>query len=327
METGWGPANEVEREIAEALTAGDGRRFANAVIAAPLYLPVLPEHGSERWRELSAQLPLDQPHVLVFTSPDAMSRLLGSYTRGHIETDYASLTRSWPGPQFQLAINPGLPIGSVMPVEALDQLRTGKEQLIPAEALSSLVEERVNKQMRDLCLAGLGLGVGVLPRPAPPANELEAALAKASSEADGEAFLAALWEADVVVPTSEAVEEIELDPEQGFPWLDFEDAIPVFTSQEQLERTSSSVEFSAVVPFLALLALWPDSHHMLCLNPGAPTELFLSGETLLSILIEMDQLPPELEEPDAPLPPLGRSSHTGHDNPVDDHITPPHDLL
>ncbi|WP_086829092.1 SseB family protein [Allokutzneria sp. NRRL B-24872] len=322
METGWGPANEVEREIAEALTTGDGKRFANAVITSPLYLPVLPEQGSERWRELSAQLPLDQPHVLVFTSTDAMSLLLGSYTRGHIETDYTSLVRSWPGPQFQLAINPGLPIGSVMPVEALEQLRTGKEELIPAEALSSLVEERVTKRMRELCLAGLGLGVGVLPAAAPPANELEEALDKASAEADGEAFLAALWESDVVVPTSEEVEEIVLDPEVGFPWLDFEDAVPVFTSQEQLERTSNSVEFSAVVPFLALLALWPDAHHTLCLNPGAPTELILSGETLLSILIEMDQLPPEPDQPDAPIPPLS------HDRPdVDDHITPPHDLL
>ncbi|MCP3802603.1 SseB family protein [Allokutzneria sp. A3M-2-11 16] len=327
MESGWSPANEVEREMAEALEAGDGPRFATTVMAAPLFLPVLPERGSERWRELSAQLPLDQPHVLVFTSPDAMGRLLGTYTRGHIQTDYASLLKRWPSPQFQLALNPGLPIGSVMAIGSMEALRTGKESLVSAEAVVELVEERINKRMRELCLVGLGLAAGTAPRPGPPANELEAHLAQAVAAADGEAFTAALWESEVVVPTTEPVPDpLAIHGEDGtirIPWAAFDEAIPVFTSEEQLRRSSGSWEHFAVVPFLAMLAAWPDAEHVLCVNPGADTELMLDGETLLSILIELDQLPPDPDGDYDALPP----AHP-HDPPADDGFTapPPIDL-
>jgi hypothetical protein len=44
-EPGWEPANPVEREMADALGTRDGARYATLLMAAPLYLPVLPERA------------------------------------------------------------------------------------------------------------------------------------------------------------------------------------------------------------------------------------------------------------------------------------------
>ncbi|MFB9908532.1 SseB family protein [Allokutzneria oryzae] len=328
MESGWAPANQVEQNMAAALEEGDGKRYANTVMSAPLFLPVLPERGSERWRELNTQLPLDQPHVLVFTSTEAMELLLGSYTRGHIQTDYPSLAKRWPSPDFHLALNPGLPIGSVMPFGALEQLRTGQESLVSAEAVAESVQEEIRKQVRVACLTGLGLAATAAPRPGPPANELEVNLAAAMADADGEAFLTSVLEAELVVPTSAPVADPEAIHEPGFPWLELGPAIPAFTSQEMLDRTvADAPEHLVTVPFLALLANWPDPDHALCLNPGADTELILTGETLFTMLIEMaDDLPQQDGTPD--LPPVHGAPMDDHTPPpVDDHITitPPFD--
>ncbi|MGP4016895.1 SseB family protein [Saccharopolyspora sp. 5N708] len=286
MDSEWQPANEIERELVAALDAGDSRRYAQIVLESPLYLPVLPEPGSELRRDLDEFMPLDRAHVLAFTSPEALSHGLGPYSLGHREVDVAALARNWPGPDHQFALNPGLPIGVVLPLDALSRLVDGEEALIPVEDAEAVLAEQVQAEIRELCLAELCGGVA--PGAAAPANELEAALAQAVERQDPDAFLSALVDALVVVPMSGPVSE-DFDG-ANFPWLRIGPAIPVFSSTELLARTAPRVAEHIELPFLAVAANWPGREHVLCFNPGSGTELIMSGEgvdELVEVIAEM----------------------------------------
>ncbi|MCI2421201.1 SseB family protein [Saccharopolyspora sp. K220] len=286
MNSEWEPANEVERELVAALEAGDSKRYAEIVLGAPLYLPVLPEPGSELRQDLDEFMPLDRAHVLAFTSPEALSHGLGPYSLGHREADVAALARNWPGPDHQFALNPGLPIGAVLPLDALSRLADGSESLIPVDAAEAALAEQVRAEIRELCLAELSGGVA--PGVAAPVNELEEALAAAVEGQDVDAFLSALVDSEVVVPMSGPVSE-DFDG-TNFPWLRIGPAIPVFSSTEVLSRTAAHVAEHIELPFLAAAANWPGREHVLCFNPGSGTELIMSGagvEELVETVAEM----------------------------------------
>ncbi|RKT83925.1 SseB protein N-terminal domain-containing protein [Saccharopolyspora antimicrobica] len=271
MEAQWNPANAVEKELVAALEAGESKRFAEVVLSAPLYLPILPAQGTEQRRELNEYLPLGRMHVLAFTAREGLARVLEPFSMGHREISAAALMQHWPHPDYVLALNFDLPIGVIMAPDSLTRMAAGEEFLLPAEDAEAVLQA----QIRHRCLADLGGDPGG----AGPANELEAALAEAIARQDFEAYLAALIDADVLLPLTAPISE-----DGEFPWLLTGPALPAFTSEELLRRTAPGIEHFTRLPFLVLAANWPAERPALCLNPGSSTELISGAEVLDEIL-------------------------------------------
>jgi hypothetical protein len=248
-----------------------------------LYLPMLPERDSEDWRELTQGLGLAGEHLLAFTSPDALSGVVGRYAREYRAGDFATLARFWPDPGTMLALNPGLPIRAILPLHALAELAQGSESLVTVDDLQAAITDEVHTQLRQGCLTELGNGEP--PLGAEPENELEVLLSEAAGRQDADAFLDALLDAEVVVPTT-APEPGPIG-ESGFPWRHITvgdvRVITMFSSPGMLDRVASAEQHRVRVPFLSALAGWPGEEHMLCFNPGGQTELILSGEAVAEL--------------------------------------------
>jgi len=279
----WQPDNEIERALQAALAERDGRRYAQLLLAAPVYLPVLPERDTPEWRELVSQLPLEREHLLVFTSPRSMEVVLGPFAPDHIATTFGEIRAQWrAGSTLQLAINPGLPIGVVLPPDALIALAEGREQLVAAADVQEAAYEQVRRRVRGLVLEEFGAGREPGPVP-PPSNELEAQLAGAIGRQDEDAYLEALVNAQVIVATTGPARE----PGGDVTWRttsrgDFP-VVVLFSSPAMLNRIAPGQPHTTV-PFLGVLAEWPDEDHVLCFNPGTETELILTGEGVFELV-------------------------------------------
>lgn len=283
MESPWEPADELERDLAAALERGDGRRFAALLLSMPLFLPVLPERDSEMRRELDERFILDENHVLVFTSRAAAARILGDQHQECTETTLAAIVEQAPEPSRVLALNPGLPIGALVPLPAVAQLAQGHGHLMSGKDFGEAVRDEFHAQLRQACLAELGDGTA--PDGAgKPANEFEEALIAAIERQDTDAFLEALIGADVVVPTSQDVSDFSKLGPGEFPWRTVGPAIPVFSSPDLADRLAPRARHRAELPFLAVLAFWPGEGHVLCFNPGVRTELVLSADHVGELL-------------------------------------------
>lgn len=282
----WQPANEVEFALLSAVSDGDARGYARTVLSAPLYVPLPPGPDTKGWLEFVQALGLDFNHVQAFTSLEGMSTVVAPFVTEYHEGDFATLARFWPDPTVVLAINPGLPINAVLPLNALSALADGDESILPAADLADAMAEEAQVRVRQACLAELG--DGRRPVGPEPAGELEMSLAGAADRGDANAFLNALFDAEVVVPTTTAVADPDLITDSDFPWRIVSvgglAVVPMFTSAAMLDRVASAEQPRALVQFLTVLACWPSEEHLLCLNPGSQTELFLSGETIENLV-------------------------------------------
>lgn len=285
VENEWRPGNDAERAMAAALDTGDGARYAELLLRAPLLLPVLPAHDSPEWAELTRRIPLSHEHIVVYTSEESLSWCLGGLALGHRTTDLASLREVWREPAYHLAVNPGSPIAVSLPVDSVTALRDGREEIVPAALLAEAVAQRCVGLLRRDCLEELG--AGGTPGSDVPAGALQADLWDAADRQDADAFLLRLLGSTVILPTEGQVAGPERIRETGFPWRTVgpEDSplVPVFSSVAGLEVTGGSAQHHIGVPFVELLANWPGPDHTLCFDPGARTELILPGDVLLDL--------------------------------------------
>lgn len=282
--------------MASALAAGDGEEYAKLLMSAPLSVPELPEPGTEPAREVAELLPPGTAYVLAYTSVSALAFALGDLAAGYQQLDFAALRQRWPDPGHQLAVNPGTPIAAFLPPQAVAEVAAGDRSLVPIEDLQRAMVDEAHTQIRRACLVELGgsLGSGAEPGADPaaaPAGALEVALQAAVDREDGEAFLSALLAAQVILPTESPVPGPERIYDDGFPWRrtgsEQAPSIPVFGSAAALESTMAGDPPRIEVDFLDVLANWPDEAYALCFNPGRPTELILSGSTVLDLLEDM----------------------------------------
>lgn len=103
------PSPTVEDELAAAKGRGDQRSYLQLVMETDLYLPVPPEEQADAGVRYATAIFNDGTYVLAFTSPEAMERSVGGEPMRHRRTSFADLARAWPRPDWQLAINTGLP--------------------------------------------------------------------------------------------------------------------------------------------------------------------------------------------------------------------------
>ncbi|HEU5023806.1 MAG TPA: SseB family protein [Spirillospora sp.] len=108
---------DLEIALAEARERGDQQAYLRLLARATLYLPASGDPTAEH-RFATAQFG-DGTFVLAFTSPEAMDRSLQGQAVHHREATLSELSRHWPHPEWQLAIDPGLPSASYLDANAL----------------------------------------------------------------------------------------------------------------------------------------------------------------------------------------------------------------
>jgi SseB protein N-terminal domain len=266
----WQPANATERMISEALSRGDRREYFRLLAAADLYVPAFvppAEEGAEPALSKWITADLDgHTFLLVFTSVEGLTSRLGELTNGYAVTDYPQLRSTWPDPEWLLAVNPDLALDAYVPIDAIDAAASG-DLLIPtvSELLTAL-------DVADLL----------------PQNAVENAMLAALDAQDVDAYVEALLLADVLVPTTEEVMDVEAAFEQGFPWHNHgsEDspAIAVFTSERALAHVHPEAVPVVTVPFLFVASGWPAGAHRLLVNPGTALGLDLPGAEVSALL-------------------------------------------
>ncbi|SFB40681.1 SseB protein N-terminal domain-containing protein [Amycolatopsis marina] len=282
----WQPDNDVERAMAEALTAGDGSRYARLLMEAPLYVPTLPDPDTEQRRALARELPLQREHVLTFTSPGSLSWSLGAAAAEYREIDFGSLWELWQDSDYHLAVNPGAPIGVFLPIDAVVDLAREKRSLVAIDDVQDAIAAEAVARIRRQCQTGLGGEPD--PADTEPVNDLEEQLREALAKEDHDAFLLTLLSSNVVVLTERAVSDPDHIHDEDFPWRivgdDESPLVPLFSSTTALRRAARKDPHWVEVSFLAVLANWPGPGHTLCFDPGTPTELILPGDTVLDLL-------------------------------------------
>lgn len=263
---GWQAANDVERRLVAARSQGDQGAFVVELAWADLVL-VVPDPGGAGWGVSTIE---GQPHVVVFTSLEAMASVLGG-SWGHRPTRFMELARTWPDPSLLLAVNPGLPL------EVYLTPATIREVAALAEQPSTPVERRLLEaaQAQDLpgyCAALAGQPL-VVPLPGDgAARDLTAAdfpwlqLHPQVGEARGHG----------------RDDSVAYQPRWGLP-----DGVPdgplvVFTSPQR-QRDLLGDGDSTQVPLAALGYAWPHPGADLLVDPGLPHGALVPAEVLVRL--------------------------------------------
>jgi len=248
--SGWSPDNDVEHALLEALTEDNRREYFQIIANAELFLPAFVASGpGERQRFLTMNL-FGQEFLPVYTTPRSMAFALGASAPTCVSTSYFELRRKWPDPSWRLAVNPGTPIDAYLGIEDVVDVAVG-------DAIVQRPEEMVAETRQQM-------------------------LATAIRDRDGEGYLAALMTGTVWVPTSVPVAaDTPLGP--GFPWR-----LTPGTGTSAVELTvppSAPPPGPAVeVPFVAVLAAWPDPAWDLVVSTEAGP-ITIAGEYVLTLAV------------------------------------------
>jgi hypothetical protein len=113
------PANETEQDLFDA--AGDGRteQFLSTLLLSRVFIP-LPDGVSPDVRLDDEDFPWrrdeieGQPYLVVFTSPARMTEFLGDDVTA-INAKFIQLIHVWPDVKWAFAVNPGSPVGAMLP--------------------------------------------------------------------------------------------------------------------------------------------------------------------------------------------------------------------
>lgn len=116
---GFEPANDLEADLLAAASAGSNDQFLSLLLLAKVLLPVADGADPARrpgdegfvWRTDKVD---DQPYVVACTSPERLSDHLDRPTQV-LEIRFMQLIRAWPDETWSLSVNPGTPVGAVLP--------------------------------------------------------------------------------------------------------------------------------------------------------------------------------------------------------------------
>jgi hypothetical protein len=255
----WEPANDVERQLADAATAGDQRTYFRVLTQGPLYLPGFGKPLAAGAHRTLLTVQLGQTTcLLAFTSVPALTAYVQKYAAEAADgaavpdaywvSDVDELVQKWPDPAWRLALDPNLGIGAVVSIQDVVAGAAG-EVTLPTRA--QLVAERY---------AGFA-----------PANDVERRMDAALDADDPQAFFAALATASLILP--------QAPPPGCAP-----DTVAVFTSAQRLAESVSGQVATVTVRFPEIVARWPDPAHRLAVNPYTALAVTIAGSDLPGLL-------------------------------------------
>lgn len=240
MVADWRPATDTEIALSTAAESGDRTAFLAALAAGPLLLPISPAAaaGQEpvRWATAAQD---ETTFLLAFTSAEAISACLPGQHVPYRVTNLADLVAAWPDPAWWLVVDPGLPIGTRLPLDLLRQ--APKPEPIPGESelLTAIQQQNENAFVAALLRCELAI-------PLDPGGST-------SRDVTDPDFP---W---VLLP----------DPTGGT-------RVMAFTSEARLRRTLGDHD-AVFVSSVHLAENWPDQSWVLALNPGTPVATDLPG--------------------------------------------------
>ena len=144
------------------------------------------------------------------------------------------------------------------------------------------------------------------------ANEVEANLLIAASNAKTDNFLSTLLLAKVLIPipTGDSPDVRPDDP--AFPWrrevVDGQAYLVVFTSPERMTEFMGDGVVAVTAKFVQLIRVWPDANWAFAVNPGTPVGATLPGVQIKALAVwaadvglTADDPTVEVEEPEPPV--------------------------
>lgn len=110
----FSPANSVEAQLMDAADAGNTDAYLSTLLLATVLLPVPAEANGARpgdddfvWQPTQID---GEPHLVCYTSAERMA----SSTHA-VPVRFIRLISAWPDPSWSVAVNPGTPVGAVLP--------------------------------------------------------------------------------------------------------------------------------------------------------------------------------------------------------------------
>ncbi|MQY08350.1 SseB family protein [Actinomadura macrotermitis] len=113
------PGADLEGALGAARERGDQRAYLELLGRATLFLPDAGGLDANGVQQYATARFGDGTFVLAFTSPEAMRHSLRGQAARHRAVAPAELARVWPHPEWQLAINPGLPSAAYLEAHTL----------------------------------------------------------------------------------------------------------------------------------------------------------------------------------------------------------------
>jgi hypothetical protein len=126
----------VDAALADARERGDQEGYLRLLSGATLYLPDPGRSegpGGGDGRHYATARIGEGTFVLAFTSPEAMDASLRGQAVHHRTSTLEELARHWPHPDWQLAVNPGLPSAAYLDAPALAPQRPGGNGSAPGQ--------------------------------------------------------------------------------------------------------------------------------------------------------------------------------------------------
>ncbi|GIG68387.1 SseB family protein [Phytomonospora endophytica] len=247
---------QTDHTLLAAASRGDRVAYLKILLNLNVRLPAPPDQDPGTryagrpfpWRTVRAG---DRTVMEVFTST-YMLRGTGIRTRSGAEVP--NLLRHWPDPAWDLAINPGTPLGAFLPGDRIASLSLWHDQAL-AHALSHHfpVDDRADLKLLDAARRG-----------------------------DRSGFLEMLRPAKVILVTEDRGLDWNTPPtDPRFPWdpvpLRGRPSIPVYSSRTWQERSGGSGK-TVRAPFGELAAAWPEGGPDLVLNPASPISVTMTAE-------------------------------------------------
>ncbi|WBB97132.1 MULTISPECIES: SseB family protein [unclassified Solwaraspora] len=252
---GWRPATAAEAGMA---AAADLAGYLAALGTGPLLLPVSAETAAGQapfaWPTVEHD---GAPHVLAFTSPQAIAAGLPGESVRYVTVTLAEVVATIPDDSWWLAVDPGLPIAHRITAGQLRELAPSPDAGDIARALRAAVAA----EDPDAVMAALLRVEFTVPMP---------------PDADPDAAATDL-----------------ADPR--FPWWCLPDeagqpSVPVFTSPAMLAEVFDVPPPSVVASSVRLFANWPDPRWQLAVNPGTASAVSLPGEAVRQVSRWLDEL-------------------------------------
>ncbi|MCO6007052.1 SseB family protein [Actinoallomurus purpureus] len=172
----WEPANQLEQQMGEVLRAGDQDAYFRLLSAAELVVPLpktepgTPGQPAFTWPTSTHE---GRTHILVYTSVEAVRLRLGPGYEQFVRMSLAEVARSWPNPEWWLAVNSGLPIEGYLPAWFIGEITSGRppaEQMPLAQRTDSAPAAEAFP-VHEAAPAATGHETGVRPHAAPAGHE------------------------------------------------------------------------------------------------------------------------------------------------------------
>jgi hypothetical protein len=136
MTDAWEPATPLEQQLRDALRDGDQDTYFALVNGTELFVPLPP--GESEINPSGFTWPTNtregRTHVLAYTSGEAARACLGPAYQNFLRMTLADMARSWPDPEWWLAVDSGLPIEGYLPAWFIAQLTGTQPGQEPAHA-------------------------------------------------------------------------------------------------------------------------------------------------------------------------------------------------